>query len=213
MHKIYNSKQNMKKLVLLLILVGNVAFAQKLTKEQLIDKMSDVGCECATKQQVTKENLEITLGLCILEALNKYEKDVERHYGKNVITNDKKMEELGYDIGLKMGAKCPSVFMNMVDEESDTNGEEVVEEIPDAVLTGKISEIKSEQFLTFVVKEDSGKNNQFILLSSFDNAFLLTDKVLKVSDAVDVTYYEMDLFDAKLGKFVSFKIVTDIVKK
>ncbi|WP_146603289.1 hypothetical protein [Flavobacterium aquaticum] len=203
----------MKKLVLLLILVGNVAFAQKLTKEQLIDKMSDVGCECATKQQVTKENLEITLGLCILEALNKYEKDVERHYGKNVITNDKKMEELGYDIGLKMGAKCPSVFMNMVDEESDTNGEEVVEEIPDAVLTGKISEIKSEQFLTFVVKEDSGKNNQFILLSSFDNAFLLTDKVLKVSDAVDVTYYEMDLFDAKLGKFVSFKIVTDIVKK
>lgn len=213
MHKIYNSKQNMKKLVLLLILVGNVAFAQKLTKEQLIDKMSDVGCECTTKQQVTKENLEITLGLCILEALNKYEKDVERHYGKNVITNDKKMEELGYDIGLKMGAKCPSVFMNMADEESDTNGEEVVEEIPDAVLTGKISEIKSEQFLTFVVKEDSGKNNQFILLSSFDNAFLLTDKVLKVSDAVDVTYYEMDLFDAKLGKFVSFKIVTDIVKK
>ncbi|TXI66556.1 MAG: hypothetical protein E6Q46_04855 [Flavobacterium sp.] len=203
----------MKKLVLLLILVGNVAFAQKLTKEQLIDKMSDVGCECTTKQQVTKENLEITLGLCILEALNKYEKDVERHYGKNVITNDKKMEELGYDIGLKMGAKCPSVFMNMADEESDTNGEEVVEEIPDAVLTGKISEIKLEQFLTFVVKEDSGKNNQFILLSSFDNAFLLTDKVLKVSDAVDVTYYEMDLFDAKLGKFVSFKIVTDIVKK
>lgn len=203
----------MKKLVLLLILVGNAAFAQKLTKEQLIDKMSDVGCECTTKQQVTKENLEITLGLCILEALNKYEKDVERHYGKNVITNDKKMEELGYDIGLKMGAKCPSVFMNMADDESDTNGEEVVEEIPDAVLTGKISEIKSEQFLTFVVKEDSGKNNQFILLSSFDNAFLLTDKVLKVSDAVDVTYYEMDLFDAKLGKFVSFKIVTDIVKK
>jgi hypothetical protein len=203
----------MKKLVLLLILVGNVAFAQKLTKEQLIDKMSDVGCECTTKQQVTKENLEITLGLCILEALNKYEKDVERHYGKNVITNDKKMEELGYDIGLKMGAKCPSVFMNMMDEESDASGEEVVEEIPDAVLTGKISEIKSEQFLTFVVKEDSGKNNQFILLSSFDNAFLLTDKVLKVSDAVDVTYYEMDLFDAKLGKFVSYKIVTDIVKK
>ena len=61
----------MKKLVLLLILVGNAAFAQKLTKEQLIDKMSDVGCECTTKQQVTKENLEITLGLCILEALNK----------------------------------------------------------------------------------------------------------------------------------------------
>lgn len=203
----------MKKILLLLVLVGNLTFAQKLTKEQLIDKMSDVGCECASKQQVTKDNLEMTLGLCILEALNKYEKDVEKHYGKNVITNDKKMEELGYDIGLKMGAKCPSIFMSMMDEESDGSGEDIIEEAPDAMLSGKISEIKSEQFLTFVVKEDSGKNNQFILLSNFDNAFLLTDKVLKASDAVDVTYYEMDLFDAKLAKFVSYKIVTDIVKK
>ena len=47
----------------------------------------------------------------------------------------------------------------------------------------------------------------------FDNAFLLTDKVLKASDAVNVTYYEMDLFDAKLGNCVSYKIVTDITKK
>ena len=99
----------------------------------------------------------------------------------------------------------------MLDEES---GE--VEEVVDAeelTISGKISEIKSEQFITFIVKEDSGKTNQFILLSSFDNAFLLTDKVLKASDAVDVVYYEMELFDAKLGKFVSYKIVTDIIKK
>ena len=56
-------------------------------------------------------------------------------------------------------------------------------------------------------------NNQFILLSSFDNAFFFFFKVLKTSDAVEVTYYEMELFDAKLGKFVSYKIVTDITKK
>ena len=76
-----------------------------------------------------------------------------------------------------------------------------------------MSRIKSEQFITFIVKEDSGKTNQFILLSSFENAFLLTDKVLKVADLVDITYYELELFDAKLGKFVSYKIVTDITKK
>ena len=200
----------MKKLLLLLLLTSSSIFAQKLTKEQLTDKMSDVGCECASKQEITKDNMELTLGLCILEAMNKYEKDVEKHYGKDVISNDKKMEELGYEIGKKMGLKCPTVFKFMLDEEAD---EAVADEAEDLILSGKISEIKSEQFLTFVVKEDSGKNNQFILLSSFDNAFLLTDKVLKTSDAVDVTYYEMDLFDAELGKSVSFKIVTDIVKK
>ena len=201
----------MKKILLLLVLVGNVAFAQKLTKDQLSDKLAEKACECAEKQELTKESFELTIGICLLEGINAYEKDVEKYYGKNVISNDKKMEELATNIGARMGLKCPAVFKFMLDEES---GE--VEEVVDAeelTISGKISEIKSEQFITFIVKEDSGKTNQFILLSSFDNAFLLTDKVLKASDAVDVVYYEMELFDAKLGKFVSYKIVTDIIKK
>ena len=201
----------MKKILLLLVLVGNVAFAQKLTKDQLSDKLAEKACECAEKQELTKESFELTIGICLIEGINAYEKDVEKHYGKNVISNDKKMEELATNIGARMGLKCPAVFKFMLDEES---GE--VEEVVDAeelTISGKISEIKSEQFITFIVKEDSGKTNQFILLSSFDNAFLLTDKVLKASDAVDVVYYEMELFDAKLGKFVSYKIVTDIIKK
>ena len=201
----------MKKILLLLVLVGNVAFAQKLTKDQLSDKLAEKACECAEKQELTKESFELTIGICLLEGINAYEKDVEKHYGKNVISNDKKMEELATNIGARMGLKCPAVFKFMLDEESG-EAEEVVD-AEELTISGKISEIKSEQFITFIVKEDSGKTNQFILLSSFDNAFLLTDKVLKASDAVDVVYYEMELFDAKLGKFVSYKIVTDIIKK
>ena len=201
----------MKKVLLLLILVGNVAFAQKLTKDQLSDKLAEKACECAEKQELTKESFELTIGICLIEGINAYEKDVEKHYGKNVISNDKKMEELATNIGARMGLKCPAVFKFMLDEESG-EAEEVVD-AEELTISGKISEIKSEQFITFIVKEDSGKTNQFILLSSFDNAFLLTDKVLKASDAVDVVYYEMELFDAKLGKFVSYKIVTDIIKK
>ena len=200
----------MKKILLLLVLVGNVAFAQKLTKDQLSDKLAEKACECTEKQELTKENFELTIGICLIEGINAYEKDVEKHYGKDVISNDKKMEELGYEIGKKMGLKCPTVFKFMLEDEAN----DVVEvDSEDLILSGKIAEIKSEQFLTFIVKEESGKTNQFILLSSFDNAFLLTDKVLKATDAVDVVYYEMELFDAKLGKFVSYKIVTDIIKK
>ena len=55
--------------------------------------------------------------------------------------------------------------------------------------------------------------NHFILLSSFENSFLLTDKVVKVNDAVEVYYYELELYDAKLSKFISYKVVTDIIKK
>lgn len=201
----------MKKILLLLVLVGNIAFAQKLTKDELSEKLAEKACDCAGKQEITKENFELTIGICLLEGINAFEKDVEKHYGKNVITTDTKMEELGYEVGKRMGLKCPTVFQFMINEEDESSDEEA--EIEELSVSGKVSEIKSEQFITFIVKEDSGKTNQFILLSSFENAFLLTDKVLKVADAVDVTYYELELFDAKLGKFISYKIVTDILKK
>ncbi|MDP5026703.1 MAG: hypothetical protein NWQ14_00665 [Flavobacterium sp.] len=198
----------MKKILLLLVLVGNITFAQKLTKEQLSEKLAEKACGCAEKQEITKENFELTIGICLLEGISAYEKDVEKHYGKDIISNDSKMEELGYEVGKKMGLRCPVVFKFMLDDmEEDNDTDEQFE------VSGKVSEIKSEQFITFIIKEDSGKTNQFILLSNFENAFLLTDKVLKVADAVDVTYYEMELFDAKLGQFISYKIVSDIIKK
>ncbi|WP_073584510.1 hypothetical protein [Flavobacterium cucumis] len=201
----------MKKLLLLFVIFGNVAFAQKLTKDELSEKLAEKACACAEKQEITKENFELTIGICLLEGINAFEKDVEKHYGKDIITNSEKMEELGYEVGKRMGLKCPTVFQFMIDEES-AGGEEDFE-TEELSVSGKVSEIKSDQFISFVVKEDSGKNNPFILLSNFDNSYLLTDKVLKVSDAVDVFYYELELFDAKLGKFVSYKIVTDIIKK
>jgi hypothetical protein len=199
----------MKKLLLLLLLTSSSIFAQKLTKDQLSEKLADKACDCAGKQEITKENFELTIGICLLEGINAFEKDVEKHYGKDVISNDKKMEELGYDVGKKMGSKCPTIFKFMLDEEEEAAPDESEE----LSVSGKVSEIKTEQFITFVVREETGKTNQFILLSNFDNAFLLTDKVLKATDEVDVTYYEMELYDAKLGKFVSYKIVTDIIKK
>ena len=160
----------MKKILLLLVLVGNITFAQKLTKDQLTDKLADKACDCANKQEITKENFELTIGICLLEGINAFEKDVEKHYGKNVISNDEKMEQLATNIGARMGLKCPTVFKFMLDEEEGN-----VEEAPEAdlMISGKISEIKLEQFLTFIVKEDSGKNNQFILLSNFVTCLIL----------------------------------------
>lgn len=202
----------MKKNILIVLLIASTSvFAQKLTKEELTVKMADKSCECATKEKISKDNFEMTLGLCIIEAIKAFEKDVDRYYGKDVINNEKKMEELGYDVGKEMAKTCPTIFKFMFDDDSKT--QETVEEAPDEMLQGRITEIKLEQFLTFSVKEDSGRMNHFILLSSFENSYLLTDKVLKVNDLIEVYYYELELYDAKLSKFISYKVVTDIIKK
>jgi len=203
----------MNKIILsVLLLTFSLSFGQKLSKAQLDDKLGESACACASEGDLTRENVEMTLGLCILQAINKYEKDVEKHYGKGVVTNDAKMEELGYNIGAKMGLKCPTIFKYMLENDTDNDTEEMVEE-EYASISGKVFEIKSEQFITFSVKETSGKKHDFILLNNFDNAFLLTDKVLKANDNVEVSYYELEFFDAKLGKFISYSILTDIIKQ
>lgn len=197
--------------LLFILVVSQTIFAQKLSKDQLTDKLADKCCECANKKTITKDNFEVSIGLCIIESLGAYEKDVEKHYGKDIINNEAKMEEMGYDVGKKMALKCTSIFQIFSDADLDDDLEEEEEEA--LMLSGKITEIKSEQFITFSLKEDSGKMNNFILLSEFDNSFLLTDKVLKLNDSIDVEYYELDLYDAKVGTFVLFKIVSDIIKK
>lgn len=205
----------MKKIIVLLLITQSV-FAQKLSKEQLITKISEGTCECITKKEITKENLELTLGLCMLEDFNKYEKDIEKYYGKNVISDDSKMEALGRDVGVQMATKCPSFLKLIMDSVGDDDGddEEIdeVEEIEPSVI-GKYFQAKSEQFVTFSIKEDSGKTVEFILLNNFDNSFLLTENILKSNDEIEVFYYELEMFDAKIKKFVTYKIVSDIIKK
>ena len=97
-----------------------------------------------------------------------------------------------------------------MDDEEDVE-EEMIEEEPS--ITGSFFQIKSEQFITFSIKESSGRTVEFILLNNFDNSFLLTENLLKSNDTVEVVYYELEMFDAKIKKFVTYKIVSDILKK
>ena len=202
----------MKKIILLL-LISQAIFAQKLSKEKLVEKISQGTCDCISKKEITKENLEVTLGLCMIQDFSKYEKDIEKHYGKNVISDESKMETLGSDVGIHMATNCPTFLKIVMENMDDEDIEEEVVEEEELFVTGKFADLKTEQFITFSVKEDSGKSNNFILLNNFDNAFLITDNVLKSNELVEVYYYELELYDAKIKNFVNFKIVSDIIKK
>lgn len=207
MHKIYS----MKKLILFL-LISPVIFAQNLSKEQLIENISKRTCACIAEKEITKDNLEVSLGLCMIQDFSKYEKDIETYYGKNGISNESKMELLAKDIGIELASNCP-IFVTILSENID-DLEKVEKSIQDELFViGMFGEFKSEQFITFSVKENSGKSNNFILLNDFDNAFLITDNILKNNDLVQIYYYELELYDAKIKKFVTYKIVSEIIKK
>ena len=216
-----------KKIYLLFLFSTFLSFSQKSSKDKVIDKISNDVCECTSKREINKNNVKIGLGTCLLEAMNTHKAEMLKAY--NVKKIDKNLiESVGEDAGGRMLDICPEVldilmsdekFMNEIisdfsNKESNSNNQNSVDNFSDDNLnvSGVYSETKYDGYLQIVVKEESGRINNFILLNDFDTSFLITDKVLKSNDKVKVSYYISDIYDYKINKFISFKIITNLTK-
>lgn len=224
MLKIYN----MNKIIVVLFLFSiSFSFAQNSKKDEVITKITTSLCECTSKGKIKKDNVKVGLGICLIEAMNSHKTELLKAYKTNKI-NKELIEKVGEAAGEKMLEICPEVLELIMNDEKfvdeiisdfskkDTaiSTEFVEEEIvnEDLNISGVLIESKIESYLTIVVKEDSGRINTFILLNNFDNSFLITDKVLLTNDKVKVYYYINELYDFKLNKFLTYKIITNINK-
>ena len=180
-------------------------------------------CECIANKNVNTEttsydDYKVIFGLCVLES---YQKNRSKFDQKDLIdfSNQESAKEFGIKVGLEMIKFCPSSMMDIgrkkiaFEDSTNNNNTANFEEEVEPSVTGTIFQINYNQFLTFSIKEVSGRTVEFILLNNFDNSFLLIENLLKQNDIVDVYYYESELFDAKINKYLTYKVVTDIIKK
>ncbi|WP_130733645.1 hypothetical protein [Flavobacterium sp. J27] len=205
----------MKKIscIILFFVTTTSLFSQKLSKDELKTKLAEVTCKCAEGKEMTKDNYELSLGLCILEAVNKYQPDVEKHYGKDYIS---KIEEIGGDVGEKVAVVCPNLLLKILETSgsdfNDSATDAVDETYEDDIIEGTFVSTSVDGFLYVKVKEATGKTNQFLLINSFENSYLILDKVLKANDKVKVYYFDAELYNAKTNKYEYFKVINDLVK-
>ncbi|NJM81052.1 MAG: hypothetical protein HC854_18190 [Flavobacterium sp.] len=171
-------------------------------------------CDCISKKKEDlnkplDDKLTAELGVCMLSS---YQKNIDMFKeGERLdFSNSAEMRAFGEKIALQMVNICPDVILALgrskiaKDEKAnESNDEESFEE--DLVVEGKVKSISTVNYLTLKVTETNGKNHDFIVLTNFDNAYLLTDKVLKPNSEVEVYYYELDIYDIKLNKFISQK--------
>ena len=208
MLKIYN----MKKLFLLLVLIiANQSFSQ-----DVMDKITNETCECIKSKNLDLEKVEtnelhVQLGLCMMQAYSNHKEKLPKN--KRVeLDNDEQMEKFGQEIGMKMINYCPDILLAIGKNENKKNEDNIVEDVLSLSSTGVLIERKTDGFLTIRIKEESGRINDFILVKNFDNAFLISDDVLKINSKVKIEFYYEDIFDPKLNKFVNSKVILDIQK-
>lgn len=194
----------------MLVLIANQSFSQ-----DVIDKIAKETCECIAAKNINLEtakpkDLKMQLGLCVMQSYS-LNKDKLPKNKRLALENDNQMEEFGSEVGLKMINYCPDILIALGKNELEEEKNDVVD-VLSLTSTGVLIERKVDGFLTIRIKEESGRINDFILVKNFENAFLVSDDVLKVNTKVKVEFYYEDVYDSKLNKFVNSKVLLDIQK-
>ncbi len=205
----------MNKLFILVLLIANLAFSQQEKAMEIIAKET---CECISKKKEDlnkplDDKLTAELGVCMLASYQK-NIDIFKEDERLDFSNSAAMEGFGEKIALKMVDNCPDIILalgksKLAQDEQDSDANYIEE---DLMVEGKVKSISSTNYLTLKVTESNGKNHDFVVITNFENAYLLMDKVLKPNSEVEVYYYELDVYDIKLNKFITQKIITDIIK-
>jgi len=181
--------------------------------QDILEIVAKEVCSCTSSKTEklssgTQKNIQMELGICIMSSVAAHENEITEKYG-NVLEADGAMEKLGRDVGLKMATSCPDVLMTIAN--SGIGEDEVVEEKA-LTVEGKVVEIKSEQFLTVVIKDNSGRSHSMLILTFFEDSNLLTENKLKKNDKVSVEYWEQEFYDAKAMDFRYYKVIQGIKK-
>lgn len=182
--------------------------------QDILETVTKEVCSCTkTKLEANNnpENLEMDLGLCIVSSYSSNKDKVALKYG-NILENESSMEKLGAEIGLKMADVCPDVLMKIglaskqfKDDDSKVSEQKTVD--------GDIVEIKTDQFVTIIIKDKNGRNQNCLLLNYFETASLFTNNELKKGSKVIITFEEKELYDTLSKDFRYFKVITKLEKK
>lgn len=202
----------MKNLIVLFFL----SLSFNVFSQDVYDIMGKETCECISKKKVdfnaaTKNDLQLQVGLCMIQSYTAHSSEFSESEKIN-LDDEAAMERLGEKVAMKMLESCPEIILEMGKAATRTDQEQVSEK-SNLSVTGQITAISKEQFMTVQLKDKNGRSYSFLVLNYFDTASLLTNNEVKVKNEVKISYSEVELLDVKTNEFRYFKIINNIEKQ
>lgn len=190
-------------LLIILTVVSSAGFSQTDEIYKIVAKET---CECIGKKnydytKAAKADVEMTLGLCMLESAQKNNLPVD-------ISDTEAMTELGKKVGILMVAVCPDVFKIFMDQQQPAVEEEETEYV---TITGTVKSIEQKDFLHINLKDESGKDYQFIWLYYFEGSddFKADPKKL-IGKKVEITYTLLEALNPKSKIYYNLNIISGL---
>lgn len=195
----------MKNLFLILFISLSISsFAQS---DDIYKTIADKTCSCLDEKELTKDNLELNLGVCMMEVINDYPELTNSISLKNT----KSMEKLGENVGLQMAFICPEVFLLMTEEETKPNKKSYSSEEKTSTKTGVIEGFDGKEIKYLLLKDDKGRINKFLWLRSFSgDADLMKLGRDALGERVKVTYTEIEIYNPEMDEYIQRKEIKSI---
>ncbi|WP_369995999.1 hypothetical protein [Winogradskyella sp.] len=208
----------MKKIILILVLllVGNLASAQRKSKQEVVDLMAEDTCKCISNKKIDKaastEQKEMALGLCLFESFNAH-KSKSKYYSKKTLDD---IEEVGEDVGLAMASLCANDFMSIFSTEELTDIVNDDEELvgldnynSDALnIEVELVAMNNDAISYIKAKDDYSKEHIFLITEEFEGYDLL--KKSNFGKSFLVTFKEVELFDLSENQYITKKVITKL---
>ncbi|KAF2328587.1 hypothetical protein [Flavobacterium daemonense] len=200
----------MKRLFLLTVLFFNiVAYSQDMLEVVAKETCSCLEAKKAKRPNMSTEDFKVEVGVCMVKS---YSDHLTEFKVEDRVTFDDKdgMTKLGENVAIKMLQFCPNIILELgrsaIKEKKEVKRENLS-------VSGEVTDIKWEQFVTLQLKDKNGRNYSFLMLDAFDSASLLTNDEIKKKDKLKVSYTEIELFDSKAKEFRYFKILTKLERQ
>jgi hypothetical protein len=188
----------MKKLILALLFVSTLAFAQEDYKG-----IAQETCDCIQKKDLSnasKKSIEMALGLCMFEVLQARKIEVE-------MTDGEAMRKFGEKVGVQMAPICPDVFSKLM-EESEVPPPPPN---PDESVTGVVKSVEEKEFLFITLKSTTNQEIRLVWLTEVEGAQdFLSDYKKLIGKKVTLTYRNVDLFNPKAKGYFGYKRLTKL---
>ncbi|HYG37159.1 MAG TPA: hypothetical protein VD908_01010 [Cytophagales bacterium] len=176
--------------------------------QDITDIMAEESCDCISKQDLNKytsyKQLEMALGICLIQSFSNHEKQAKKEL-KLDINNENDAEKIGEMVGVKMAFKCPLVFTKV--SELQNPQEDQFKE-----LSGKIKDIKFNEFAYIILQEEEGRSHEFIWLRYFEGSDDFQNNHEKyVGKNATIMYEEIECYAPKIKEYLNKKEIREII--
>jgi hypothetical protein len=150
------------------------------------------------------------LGVCMLNASEPYKKQIKKDY--DIDLNSSKgnaSEKWGEVIGIKMATVCPDQLLALTERVDGKKKQNNTAE--KSKFEGKVIKIDKETFVSFTLKDSEGKTMKFYWFTPVTSDVEMVTNYNSLFDLnIRITYYQQELFDAKIGEYRKFNVIDKV---